>query len=501
MTAARPSALLLIALVALLAFAPAAGAKARPTTVRTAQGTITTTRLANGVRHMKFRWGPVRIAPGQNTISIADDNLRPPGPGWITSFTPNLTYVDGTVPRVDVIHLHHAVWLVGSRGDLRPTWAAGEEKTAIREPKGFGWRYRTNDKWLLNHMIHNLTPAATRVYITWEMDFIPLAAKAAHGMHEVKTQWLDVMGGSAYPVFDAIQGSGRNGRFTFPDDVPNAYGGGPPRNTWTADHDGTLVGTAGHLHPGGLWTDLKLTRAGRTVEVFRSRAHYYEPAGAVSWDVSMTATPPSWRVAIKKGDVLSVSGTYDSRTTSWYESMAIMPLAMTVAPAGGADPFTTNTAVKGVLTHGHLPENDHHGGAPGTLPDATKLPDGPRSPTVDIAGFAYAQGDLTSSGPLGRPPVVSPGQPLTFVNEDAAQNVFHTITACRAPCTATTGIAFPLANGPAVFDSGELGFGPAGFTPAANRREWQTPTTLTDGTYTYFCRIHPFMRGAFRVKG
>ena len=40
------------------------------------------------------------------------------------------------------------------------------------------------------------------------------------------------------------------------------------------------------------------------MEVFRSRAHYYEPAGAVSWDVSMTATPPNWRVAVKKGDVL-----------------------------------------------------------------------------------------------------------------------------------------------------------------------------------------------------
>ena len=59
----------------------------------------------------------------------------------------------------------------------------------------------------------------------------------------------------------------------------------------------------------------------------------------------------------------------------------------------------------------------------------------------------------------------------------------------------------PAANGPTVFDSGELGFGPVGFTPAANRKEWQTPTTLVDGTYTYFCRIHPFMRGAFRVKG
>ena len=170
---------LILSLLALAGLALAPAAHARSTTVRTSQGTITTTRLANGVRHMKFRWGPVRIAPGQNTISIADDNLLPPGPGWITSFKPNLTYVDGTVPRVDVIHLHHAVWLVAGHGDVRPTWAAGEEKTAVREPKGFGWRYRKNDKWLLNHMIHNLTAVATRVYITWEMDFIPLGAKAA----------------------------------------------------------------------------------------------------------------------------------------------------------------------------------------------------------------------------------------------------------------------------------------------------------------------------------
>jgi len=492
---------LILSLLALVVLALAPRAHARSTTVRTSQGTITTTREADGVRHMKFRWGPIRIAPGQNTISIADNKLLPPGPGWITSFKPDLTYVDGKVPRVDVIHLHHAVWLVAGRGELRPTWAAGEEKTIVREPKGFGWRYRTSDEWLLNHMIHNLTAVPTRVYITWEMDFIPLGAEAARGMHEVKTQWLDVMGGSAYPVFDAIQGTGRDGRVTFPDDVPNAYGGAPARNTWTADHDGTLVGTAGHLHPGGLWTDLKITRDGRTVEVFRSRAHYYEPAGAVSWDVSMTATPQTWRVAVKKGDVLSVSGTYDSRTTSWYESMAIMPVAMTVAPAGGVDPFTRNTAVKGVLTHGHLPENDHHGGAPTDLANAAKLPDGPRTPTVDIAGFVYAQGDLSATGAVGRPPVVGPGQPLTFVNDDASKNIFHTITACRAPCTASTGIAFPLANGPTVFDSGELGFGPVGFTPAANRKEWQTPTNLADGTYTYFCRIHPFMRGAFRVKG
>ena len=32
-------------------------------------------------------------------------------------------------------------------------------------------------------------------------------------------------------------------------------------------------------------------------------------------------------------------------------------------------------------------------------------------------------------------------------------------------------------------------------------RPARLPTDLPDGTYTYFCRIHPLMRGAFRVEG
>jgi plastocyanin len=484
-------------IAALLVLAAPAQAKPRAKTVRTPQGTITTTPRPGGAMHLRFRFGPVRINPGQNTIAFTPNALRPPKAGWITSFKPNLTYVSGKVPRVDIIHLHHAVWLVGGR----PTWAAGEEKTVVSMPEGFGWRYRPSDRWLLNHMIHNLIPTPTRVFITWEMDFVPLGAKAARGMREVSTQWMDVEGLKPYPVFDVIRGSGRRGRFTYPDDAKDPYGAGPARNRWVVDHDATIVGTAGHLHPGGLWTDLKLTRNGRTVRLFRSRAHYFEPAGPVSWDVSMTATPRRWRVAIRKGDVLSISGTYNSARASWYESMAIMPLAITTAPAGGANPFRTNVDVKGVLTHGHLPENDTHGGGPGALRNAVKLPDGPRAGTVDISSFLYGQGDLSSPGRRGLPPVVSPGQPLTFVNDDAPRDIFHTITACRQPCTATTGIAYPLANGGSTFDSGELGFGPPGFTAAANRQTWSTPPGLSQGTYTYFCRIHPFMRGAFRIKG
>jgi len=33
----------------------------------------------------------------------------------------------------------------------------------------------------------------------------------------------------------------------------------------------------------------------------------------------------------------------------------------------------------------------------------------------------------------------------------------------------------------------------------SGRTTWSTPKNLKTGTYTYFCRIHPFMRGAFRV--
>ena len=60
-------------------------------------------------------------------------------------------------------------------------------------------------------------------------------------------------------------------------------------------------------------------------------------------------------------------------------------------------------------------------------------------------------------------------------------------------------MSYPIANGAGGFDSGQLGFGTPGFTAFNNKQTWQTPTNLPPGTYTYFCRIHPFMRGAFRV--
>lgn len=471
-----------------------AAASAAPTAMKIDPGA-----LAPGAKRVTYKFGPIHITPGQNTIEIKPLTQRPRVPGYITRFAPDLKRADGSTPRVDILHLHHGVWLV----DGRPTFAAGEEKTIVTSPPGFGLRYTPKQSWLMNYMVHNLITSPDTVYLTWTIDFIPDSSPVAKHITPVTTQWLDAEGGKAYPVFDALRSEGNaKGRMTFPDDVKDPYNGGPARNEWTADRDLTIVQTAGHLHPGGIETFLTARRNGRTVRLFTSRAHYWEPAGAVSWDAAMGATPKTWRVAIKKGDVLAVHGTYDVSKASWYESMAIMPLAVTAKPAGGVDPFLHPTDRAGVLTHGHLPENNTHGGGPPTLPDVTKVLDGPVADArVTIDSFVYGQGSLSLDGMPGRPPVVQRGKSITFSNADAvpSRNVFHTITACKAPCNKTTGIAYPLADGPVDFDSGELGFGPRGFTAAANVSSWKTPADLPVGTYTYFCRIHPFMRGAFRV--
>src|SRR5919108_5946277 len=107
-----------LVVLALTALAGTAQGKAQPQL----QGETPGAGGSDGVRHLHFRFGPIRVRPGQNTISFDLTRQRPKLDGFITSFRPNLVRASGEVPPVDVIHLHHAVWLV----NLRPTWAAGE---------------------------------------------------------------------------------------------------------------------------------------------------------------------------------------------------------------------------------------------------------------------------------------------------------------------------------------------------------------------------------------
>jgi plastocyanin len=469
-----------------------------------------------GAQRLHFEVGPITVQPGQNNVSTAVRIPEPTVDGWIVGMSTNLRRADGTVPPVDVVHLHHAVWANISRPNTTSPgpdrfFAAGEEKTIMQLPAGYGYPFHATDRWALVYMLHNQLSTPDQVWITYNIDLIPATSPAAQGITAARPIWMDVENPQGYPVFDVIKGSGHHGVYTFPDDAKDPYGPGPARNTWTVDQDGVLLGTAGHVHPGGMHDDLWLTRAGATapaahakpgskdtVRLFRSVANYFEPAGGVSWDVSMGATPSTWRPVVHKGDTLSITSTYDSTRSSWYESMGIMVVWMADATKGGVNPFAKPSAVdvRGVLTHGHLTENNNHGGKP-ALKQYTNLVKAPShllpSGTVlPIADFTY-EGDLGESTSV---PTVEQGGHLVFRNDDASKRIWHTITSCSSPCDLSTGIAYPLAGGPVTFDSGELGHGGA---PASGTITWSTPSNLPPGTYTYFCRIHPFMRGVFRV--
>ena len=515
--------------------------------------------LGSDVQHLHYKYGPIHVSPGQNLILLGPVTIEKPAyDGYVTRIKPDLVRADGSVPPVDVIHLHHGVFVNLSRtdataGGAERFFATGEEKTIFSMPKGYGYFSRGSDVWAVNHMVHNQTPVPDDVYITYDVDFVPADSALGRTMKAVRPIWMDVQNGSAYPVFDVHRGAGgAAGKWTYPDDADPSPYKNRKLNTWTADKDGTIVAAAGHVHPGGLWTDLRLTRPGAevpdrktckrvrvrtrhrggkghrrrgrhgqrhkrrrhrtvrrcttvrghgdTAHVFRSEARYFDPAGPVSWDMAMTAVGNGWKLGVRKGDRLSISATYDTERASWYESMGII-VAYMADGEKGPDPFAEDVYSTGQVTHGHLPENDNHGGKDQHSPDPRKLPDGDTIDSrVGIAGFEYLPGTVGLAGFMGNPPRVAAGSSLRFGNLDASAQVFHTVTACAAPCNKSTGISYPLADGPIDFDSGELGYGPTGFTAASNQGEWETPKNLPAGTYTYFCRVHPYMRGAFRVK-
>ena len=478
---------------------------------------------------------PITISPGANINKITANNIpKPPGNVYLVRMTPNLVIDDrdsnpanDRVPRTDVVHLHHMVWVVNDPDSSRPRgfnlpFGAGEEKTVVQLPEGYGYPVYSNQRWVINDMLHNLTPATIKAKIVYTLDWTPMDSTLGRSLKPAYPLWLDVKRGSGYPVFDTFAGTGNNGTITFPDQFSNPYPGlASSPALWTANRNLTLLATAGHVHPGGLRTDLEVIRAGangsaspqpgtlpNSARAFRSNGVYWDPAGPISWDMAMEATPPDWRVHVKPGDKLKISATYETVKGDWYESMGIMVVWAALDSTDGADPFTDQIDWNGgEPTHGSYEENKNYGGKITTMKDPRRQQRGvsPAASTIRIKNFVYQYGDLSLSGMAGRPAIVKKGKSLKFLNQDAGstaslKDIYHSITDCAAPCNKDTGPSYPLANGPRTFDSGQLGFGfIAPGDPTARRLTWETPKNLNAGTYTYFCRVHPFMRGAFRV--
>jgi hypothetical protein len=478
-----------------------------------------------GCQRLRFAYGPVTVNPGANAQLIGLNVQKPLYDGYVSRLTANLYRTDGTVPPVDVVHLHHGAW-VSSRmyGNFPVFFAAGEEKTHLQVPSGYGMKVLGSDQWSIGYMLHNLTPIAEHVYLTYDLDYTPAEQADSEGIKPVIPLWLDVMTHTSplYPVFNVQRGYGHYDKSfkrkvcVFPKETCAAFdpfgfaqkGNGVGYDySIPQNYDGTIVAMGGHVHPGGLEDQVSLVRGNKVKRVFNSDARYWDKAGPVSWDMAMTVTPPDYRLRVRAGDKLRLNAVYDSQRASWYEDMGIVMGFLAPGDDSGVDVFSNSSSgahlsTAGEVTHGHLAENDHHGGTGGrALPTSF----GPVVNRIAIKNFQYQPGDLSSSKSI---PEVRADKRLTFFNGDDKDWIWHTITTCAKPCTAETGIAYPLANAMPALDSLEMGnkiqigvYSKA--EPVSGSVSFSlTPDKaglVTGQTYTYFCRIHPFMRGAFKV--
>ena len=507
----------LVLLAAALAFAGAVSARAASPVNDACQPDP----LDPGLQVLRCRYGPIEVTPAGNLILAGPVTIEAPrADGYLVSFRPDMVdAVTGEIPPIHEVHLHHGVWLT-SRAVQIPFAATGEEKTVSTLPDGYGYRVRPTDQWVLNYMLHNLTAANQVVSITYEIGWINASSPLAADIEEVMPLWLDTVGG-LYPVYDPDDVDGVVYDAALGKDVHRRVetfsigSGTTPAPTTAGSFE--LVWMAGHVHPGGHRIDVEVDRcqADETDRlIFSSDAQLNQRAigGSAfgSWDFLMTATDPDWRVTLHPGDRLRTKTYYDI-THPWYEAMGIVfgwvnPLDAGEAPA--APPCLQTGDTSGTPTR-EMPASAIYGGTTELYDDPATVPaDGAPVSRIDILGYDYRPGGV------GQPPApVAAGATVTFTNWDAAASIFHTVTPCAdRPCNRETGQSYPLPSWDffpgllggedAEADSKQLGYGPPGATSASNRSQWQlrVPATAQPGdTFTYFCRVHPYMRGSIQV--
>ena len=540
------------------------GDSVSPTDPLTQRGDRYVPKPAGTRSQYDFWFGPYTVPPGHDLNRI-DVNI-PLANGLATWIEPHvLDAVTLKEPRHQLLHIHHSHWFALDPGNKEDTYfdhntewifGNGDEETradfelrSAADPHGpiYGQYISATNPQVMIYMLHNKTSQPQAVYIVLKVHFIhgtmaQLNALPGRPYHDV----AGVLFGRTYNVPRRPHGRG----------VYEVARDASKPIEWTSTVDGTMIGTGGHLHPGGLRVVVENYGSGQHpcpndgrgyggTTLLSSDAIFRK--APLSEDFQMQVTDPRWRAPIHKGDRIRISGTYENRDHAWYEVMThegiyIDPqqkpgpgcaprlLGQSRKPPAGtklhkltgkpAFEFTKDSApprgwrrsthrwidpTEGVLNREWGDEHDTFcgtkwGGPPCERPlPADKQSGGMQSPRVEISDFLYMPGDRGMSGAEGAPVKVKQGTSLTFDNEDAAAGIRHTVTTCSWPCNGPYVANYPLADG--VWDSGILSIGldPVDEQIGAPHLTASTPRNLPLGKYAYFCRIHPWMRGSFEV--
>lgn len=443
--------------------------------------------------------------------------------------------------------------------NLAWVFGTGEEKTqgsfndrSAAEPGGprYGIFMPGAQPQAMIFMLHNKLAVEVNMYILLKVSFVygtaaQIAGATGCGDLDVSQGEICSAGANFHEVkgrlwgstFDVPRHAIGDGIYIHPQDIPAGDGTRRPTDDlgrmFAAPYGGTLIASAGHMHPNGREVVVaNLGPAGSGCEadldndglpgttLFRStKINRYPVAGTRSEEFQMGATKLGFRAPIRLGDRLTQFAIYENGAHASYAAMSYVgvyvdrqqvpaPLGEGGCTAANMGSYLVNDPLgdptETILNHAWRMDVAMPYCGPG-FPNPCDRPaadkgEGLETNIVHVAAFAYLPGDLNVDGVLGAPPKVKQGESITFVSEDVAGNIRHTITSCEWPCNGPYTGNYPQPDG--LFDSGKLGnldYIDGGIVGSDTTPIWQSPTTLEPGLYSYFCRIHPAMRGAFEV--
>jgi hypothetical protein len=192
-------------------------------------------------------YGPFTIpaatdsGPGELNNKLKFAVRRPCLTCYITSFTPDLVYADGSRAGMDTgVMLHHTVltsqfkrdatcgdkWL-GLAGER--FFASGNERTAIAFPAGYGYRVHSYDSWNMLTDLMNHSRQQKTVYVKVTYTYRP----PWESVKPLKPVWLDIdqCGDSEYSI-------------------PAGYS--DKHRDWNVNVPGQVMAMIGHVHGHGV---------------------------------------------------------------------------------------------------------------------------------------------------------------------------------------------------------------------------------------------------------
>jgi hypothetical protein len=430
----------------------------------------------------RFRY-PISVEPYQvkQDITIAQ---RPRVDGYITGMKADIVDANGEQVPIQRLMLHHIVFVTLGRRNpacseftgldsqtkipalFEPFYGAGEERSVLVMPEGYGYRMRQDDLWAMTYMVMNHRHVPDSAFIEWTVTYETDQLKHA------TPYWLDVENCKSDPVYD----------------VP---GGGPPGSTHTRTYDltmpedGRIIAAGGHVHGGGKSLELSQPDCGnRTVYTSRptwgARGHpfynvkpvLHEPGPInMSGFISRTGHP------IKAGQRIRLTSNYD------------------------AERLHTRVMGISVIFVSHEPVDDGCGPLADDALDSYGLVQGRRNPpefTVPITGRRGSGVARSISKPPGRNVFLRNGATIVaddffFSRPNAVVNRGSRLNWRIGADRDCAGGLFGNSNKPGcTLHNVTVASGPRGFSsPNLNDGRVYSQRLTKPGKYRIFCALHP----------